>query len=203
MSLTAPISPSKLSISSNEFVMIVSVSINRKSPSIRFLKFVLIHLDLYFIGAEKSQIPEAAVIGAEKGCDWIGKCLEYYNNRPFIKEDGSLDILVVPHIILKQASLIKPVRVLSIDDSIKIKGLDLRKEMLVLNDAFFSPKIFDSRKVQLTPYTYAIHHFNNTWFSPKAKIYYRCRSVVVNMIGLKAVRKTESIVMPRKFKRHK
>lgn len=161
-------------------------------------------LDLpYFIGAEKSQIPEAAVIGAEKGCDWIGKCLEYYQDRSFIKDDGSLDIQVVPHIIIKQASLIKPVRVLSIDDSVKIKGLDLRKELLVLNDAFFSPKVFDSRKVQLTPYTYAIHHFNNTWFSPKAKIYYRCRSVVVNMIGLKAVRKTESIVMPRIFKRHK
>ena len=36
-------------------------------------------LDLpYFMGVEKAQTPEAAIIGAEKGCDWIKMCLDYY-----------------------------------------------------------------------------------------------------------------------------
>lgn len=161
-------------------------------------------LDLpYFIGAEKSQIPEAAVIGAEKGCDWIGKCLEYYNNRPFIKEDGSLDINVVPHIIVNQSSQLKPIRILSVNDSLNIRNMDMNKEVLVFNDSFFSPKLFDSRRIEITPNTYAIHHFNNTWFSPKAKIYYRCRSFFVNMIGYKAVHKIEVISMPWKYKNQK
>ena len=137
-------------------------------------------LDLpYFMGAEKAQTPEAAIIGAEKGCDWIKACLDYYQDRPFIKEDGSLDILTVPDIMIKQIERIKPVRVLSLEDSLNIRKLDMQKEVLEFNDAFFSPKVFDSREVEVTPYTYAIHHYQNSWFSPKAKIYYRIRAYFV------------------------
>ena len=47
-------------------------------------------LDLpYFMGAEKAQTPVAASIGAEKACDWIKACLDYYIDRPFINDDGS------------------------------------------------------------------------------------------------------------------
>ena len=60
-------------------------------------------LDLpYFMGVEKAQTPEAAIIGAEKGCDWIKLCLDYYENRPFINEDGSLNIQTVPAIMIHQ-----------------------------------------------------------------------------------------------------
>ena len=34
-----------------------------------------------FMGFEYLNIPEAAVIGAEKGCEWIYKCLEWYNEN--------------------------------------------------------------------------------------------------------------------------
>ena len=88
-------------------------------------------LDLpYFIGAEKAQTPEAAVIGAEKGCDWIKQCLVYYDNRSFIKEDGSLDIKKLPEIMVEQISKLKPVRMLSINDSLNIRNLDMQKEVL-------------------------------------------------------------------------
>jgi mannosyltransferase OCH1-like enzyme len=159
-------------------------------------------LDLpYFMGAEKAQTPEAAIIGAEKGCDWIKACLDYYQNRPFIKENGSLDILTVPDIMIKQIELIKPIRVLSLDDSLNIRKLDMQKEVLEFNDAFFSPKVFDSREVEITPYTYAIHHYQNSWFSPKAKAYYRTRALLVKIFGQKIVRKAEVTLMPWKFKK--
>ena len=158
-------------------------------------------LDLpYFIGAEKSHLPEAAIIGAEKGCDWIGHCLDYYQGRSFIKTDGSLDILISPEIMVKQISEIKPLRVLSIKDSLNIRQLDMQKEVLIFHDAFFSPKIFDSREVEITPYTYAIHHFRNSWFSKKAITYYRGRSFIVKLFGLNTVRRLESFFMPWKFK---
>jgi hypothetical protein len=158
-------------------------------------------LDLpYFMGAEKAQTPEAAIIGAEKGCDWIKACLDYYDNRPFIKEDGSLDILTVPDIMIKQIEQIKPIRVLSLEESCNIRHLDMQKEVLEFNDAFFSPKVFDSREVEITPYTYAIHHYQNSWFSPKAKVYYRSRAFLVKLFGQKFVRKAEVVLMPWKFK---
>lgn len=160
-------------------------------------------LDLpYFVGAEKSQMPEAAIMGAEKGCDWIGKCLEYYQGRSFIKEDGSLDIMVAPDMMVKQISQMKPLRVLSVEDSLNIRQLDMKKEVLVFNDAFFSPKVFDSREVEITPYTYAIHHFQNSWFSPKALTYYRGRIFFVRIFGYNIVHKIESFLMPRKFKKN-
>ena len=157
-------------------------------------------LDLpYFIGAEKAQTPEAAVIGAEQGCDWIKQCLDYYDNRKFVKEDGSLDIRKLPEIMDQQIRRIKPLRILSLEESLNIRQLDMHKEVLEFNDAFFSPKVFDSREVEITPYTYAIHHYQNSWFSPKAKAYYRGRAFLVKLFGQKFVRKAELTIMPWKF----
>ena len=158
-------------------------------------------LDLpYFIGAEKAQTPEAAIIGAEKGCDWIKQCLDYYNNRFFVKEDGSFDIRKLPEIMVEQINKLKPLRVLSLKESLDIRKLDMQNEVLEFNDVFFSPKVFDSREVEITPYTYAIHHYQNSWFSPKAKAYYRFRAFLVKLFGLAFVRKLEKLLMPWKFR---
>ena len=158
-------------------------------------------LDLpYFIGAEKAQTPEAAIMGAEKGCDWVKLCLDYYQDRPFINEDGSLNIQTVPDIMIRQIEQIRPIRVLSIEDSLSIRKFDMQKEVLEFNDVFFSPKVFDSREVEITPCTYAIHHYQNSWFSPKAKAYYRFRAFLTKIFGLKCVRKAEVILMPWKFR---
>lgn len=158
-------------------------------------------LDLpYFIGAEKAQTPEAAIIGAEKGCDWIKQCLDYYNNRFFVKEDGSFDIRKLPELMVEQITKLKPLRVLSLKESLDIRKLDMQNEVLEFNDVFFSPKVFDSREVEITPYTYAIHHYQNSWFSPKAKAYYRFRAFLVKLFGLAFVRKLEKLLMPWRFK---
>ena len=154
----------------------------------------------YFVGAEKAGTPEAAIIGAEKGCDWIKQCLDYYDGRSFVKADGSLDIRKLPEIMVDQIKKIKPIRNLSLADSKNIRQFDLQKEVVVLNDAYFSPKVFDSREVELTPYTYAIHHYQNSWFSPKAKVYYRTRTFLIRLFGYQFVRKAECLLMPWKFK---
>lgn len=158
-------------------------------------------LDLpYFVGAEKAGTPEAAIMGAEKGCDWIKQCLDYYENRPFVKGDGSLDIRKLPEIMNEQIEKLKPIRVLSLLESEDIRNHDFAKEVLVFNDAYFSPKVFDSREVELTPYTYAIHHYQNSWFSPKAKAYYRFRTLLIRIFGYSFIRKAECLLMPWKFK---
>ena len=48
---------------------------------------------------EKTGI-EAGCFGAEKGDELIEKCLSYYENRSFIKDDGSFDDLPLPKIII-------------------------------------------------------------------------------------------------------
>ena len=158
-------------------------------------------LDLpYFIGAEKAQTPEAAIIGAEKGCDWIKQCLDYYENRSFVKPDGTLDIRKLPEIMNEQIGKYKSLRVLTVNESKSIRTLDFNRELLVFNDVYFSPKIFDSREVELTPYTYAVHHYQNSWFSPKAKVYYRSRAFFAKLFGIQFVRRVERLLIPWKFK---
>ena len=63
----------------------------------------------YFAGAETSGTIEAAVLGAEKGCDWIKQCLDYYQGRNFIRQDGSCDIRMLPEIMQEQIPKLKPI----------------------------------------------------------------------------------------------
>lgn len=157
-------------------------------------------LDLpYFIGSEKAGTPEAAIMGAEKGCDWIKQCMDYYEGRHFVKTNGSLDIRKLPEIMDEKIKQLKPIHSLSLEESLNARKFNFFKEFIVLNDAFFSPKVFDSREVELTPYTYAIHHYQNSWFSPKAKIYYRFRTFLIRILGYRFVRKAECTLMPWKF----
>ena len=160
-------------------------------------------LDLpYFIGAEKVGTPEAAIIGAEKGSDWIKSCLDYYDNRPFIKEDGSYyTIPKLPEIMLEQITKLRPVRVLSLEESQNVRSLDSSKELLIFNDAYFSPKVFDTREVELTPYTYAIHHYANSWFSHKSLLYYRFRVFIIRTFGYGLVQWVENLLIALKIKR--
>ena len=47
-------------------------------------------LDLpYFLGFENGSCLEAAVIGAQRGCRWIGACLAYYKGRSFVLSDSA------------------------------------------------------------------------------------------------------------------
>ncbi len=56
----------------------------------------------YFIGQDYERGFEAAVIGAEKGCGWIGKILEYYKDRHFVGADGNLNMKPLPQIFYNQ-----------------------------------------------------------------------------------------------------
>ena len=55
----------------------------------------LLHLP-YFIGHDQIQGFEAAVMGAEKGCQWIKDILDTYIDKSFIREDGEYDTLPLP-----------------------------------------------------------------------------------------------------------
>lgn len=114
----------------------------------------------YFICKENSpQGMEAAVIGAEKGCCWIDKCLAYYEGRYFVEESGKMNVKVLPSIMkcsIEQYYTIQYIN--NPDDFI------LEKEVVnVLPCDYFSPKSYVTKKINITNKTYAIHHFAGTW----------------------------------------
>lgn len=148
----------------------------------------------YFVGAENAGTIEAAVIGAEKGQDWIKQCLDYYQDRNFLKADGSYDIRMLPEIMDACIPQCKPIVKLHTGDIETLYCKDLSEAVYVLPPAYFSPKVFDSRQVMLTPQTMAIHHYQNSWFSPKALAYYRTRTVLINIFGFRFVRAVERLI---------
>ncbi len=155
----------------------------------------------YFAGAEKAGTIEAAIMGATKGNLWIKQCLDYYDGRHFLKSDGNMDIRKLPEIMDYEINRKFSIRNITIDEAKHLDSVDFEKDVCILPDEYFSPKVFDSRKVLITPNTYAIHHYQNSWFSQKAKAYYRTRSIAIRLLGYNIVRKIECTLMPKKFKR--
>lgn len=51
------------------------------------------------LGYDSAGFPEVAAFGAEKENDWIGLCLEEYNQKTFIDKDGHFETEPLPAVI--------------------------------------------------------------------------------------------------------
>jgi len=136
----------------------------------------------YFIGKENYERSiEAATIGAEKGCFWIGECLKYYEGRKFESAFGKYDTKPLPfvlrHILTKKFEL----KLINGKDEINWD----RKNVYVLPADFFSPKKWDDPTVlNITQNTYSIHHFAHSWRNKNYKeILRKIVSKIAGMIG--------------------
>ena len=112
----------------------------------------------YFIGHDQIRGFEAAVIGAEKGCEWIKVILDSYNHKEFIKEDGDLDVLPLPcrfHHILVDAGyrfhLIHQI----------VHYLKEGKDIYVFDGDFFNSR--NSVEVRQTKKSYCAHNYAGSW----------------------------------------
>lgn len=114
----------------------------------------------YFICKENSpQGIEAATIGAEKGCDWIGKVLNYYEGKSFVDNNGHFNTKVLPVIILEILQKYYNVQYIESISDFTIKD----NTICVLPSDYFSPKNYVSKRIRKTLNTYSIHHFAGTW----------------------------------------
>lgn len=119
-----------------------------------------------FLGEEAGGDIEAAVMGAEKGMDWVKKCLDYYHNRHFIKSDGTLDTRPVPLLVSKVAK----------DFKLKVRSFD-----------YFSPKDFNIGNISISENTYCIHHFDGKWLKKGGwyKVKVRIHKLIYFFLGRK------------------
>ena len=92
---------------------------------------------------EKTGI-EAGCFGAEKDNLFIKKCLEYYENKHFIKQDGSFDTLPLPRIMKKILE-------------------ENNFDYTLFNQNYFTAKSFETGKIKVTDETYCIHNFAGSW----------------------------------------
>ena len=117
---------------------------------------------------------EVAAFGVEKGLPWIKESLDYYENRPFIKNDGGFDVEVLPEVIEKR--LIKQGYSLNNVNSLEeAKCFTNPKAIPVLPSDYFSPKSYLTKEISITKNTVSVHHFDGSWksesFFDKAEAY--------------------------------
>lgn len=122
----------------------------------------------YFIGYESKQYFEAAVIGAEKGNPFIGDVLAYYKDRHFVKENGSLDIQIMPEVMMNVTnSKWKRVLINEISDFINDPTI-----INVFPYDWFSPIDSTGKRyvLRVSKNTYCIHHFASAWVDWRIKL---------------------------------
>ena len=92
---------------------------------------------------------EAGCFGSEKGNPIIKEILDYYQDRSFIKEDGTFDMLPLPKIMAQTI---------------------IRYPNLMIYDRFqFTCKSYTDGKITTKDYTHAIHNFAGSWTNSARK----------------------------------
>ena len=106
---------------------------------------------------------EAGCFGAEKNNPIIKECLAHYDNRSFIKEDGSFDILTLPKIMIQTTQ----------------KHPDLN----IYDRYTFTCKSYLDGKITINEKSYAIHNFAGSWTSKYQQKYDRIRQKYISRFG--------------------
>jgi hypothetical protein len=144
-----------------------------------------------FIGFEYMNIPEAAVLGCEKGCKWVKNCLDWYNEKSFISENGDLKNDVVPLLV---KIILEKYYHKKIEDNGKIQilqGLNLYPYY------YFSPKNYFNGKIKTRKETVCIHRFASAWGpNEKRKWTLVLHSMVIGLIGKRMHDKLFRFVKP-------
>ena len=142
-----------------------------------------------FTGFEAKDNPVTAVMGSEAGNPIIGELLAFYHDRPFVREDGTLDTLPNTYIITDCFEKL----------GIKRNGKEQERRGLHLYPQIcFCPNNFSRIWEKPSPRSYTIHHFDQSWSSEKkstATLMARVRrwliGVLRNAFGTEAVFKAK------------
>lgn len=112
----------------------------------------------YYIGHDQIRGFEAAVIGAEKGCQWIKDILNAYEGKAFIKNNGNYDTLPLPcrfhHVLV---DLGYKFHCLHEIQSYEVKD----RELYVFDSDFFNSR--NAVEVRQTKKSYCAHNYAGSW----------------------------------------
>ena len=142
-------------------------------------------LNKSFFGYEYTGLPEAAVVGAEKGCAWLKNALDWYNDIHFINEDASKNKIIAPLIMKYAFERGTSIKLIDDEEKHEING------NMILPFEYFSPKNGFSGMIYDSENTVCIHHFNSAWLKPgvSRKIKKIIHLVLIKLFGKKGYNK--------------
>ena len=112
---------------------------------------------------------EAGCFGAEKGNEYIKACLDSYEGKHFIKEDGSFEQTPLP-MIMKSV--------------IDKNGFELK----IYNHNYFTAKSYETGIVKVTDETFCVHHFAGSWKTDEEKEIIERTKKLTSVFGYKIAR---------------
>jgi mannosyltransferase OCH1-like enzyme len=127
-------------------------------------------------------------IGAEKGNEWIKTLLDYYDNRPFIQDDGSFDMTINCDIATAVSKEKYPKLLLNNTEQ------HLEHFSVYPNDYFTGNCYF--KGIFKTQNTFVLHHGANAWVPPKQlskRIKEKIKSAYRKLVGRQAYEKHDWI----------
>ncbi|USK31669.1 glycosyl transferase [Bacillus sp. F19] len=128
-----------------------------------------------FWGFEQENFIATSTIGAVKGNQFIKKFLNSYENKRFLKEDGSFDSLTNVAIVTR---LLESKKLLLNGEYQVIKGIGA-----FYPQTYFSPYDYINSRKFITENTYAIHYFYKSWLPFRVKVKSFIKYVVARLIG--------------------
>lgn len=142
--------------------------------------------NLSFWGFEEKNFIATSTIGACKRNTLIKKFLDSYNDKEFLKADGSMDTLTNVAIV---SEIMKNL-------GIKLDGNYQRLEGIatVYPQEYFSPYDYINCYSKETENTYTIHHYYKSWLPMRTRVKTFIKKVVATMIGGKNIAKIRVLI---------
>lgn len=134
-----------------------------------------------FTGFETDEFIPTAVMGAEPEHPWIGELLEYYEGRPFLKSDGTMDLRTNVDIIttlgLENHGFVPNGQMQMLKHGVCIYPVEW----------FCQPKR-SGRVRKITANVHAIHHFHGSWLPRGSRFKARVVRIVKDIFGSEGLR---------------
>lgn len=135
-----------------------------------------------FSGFENESLIPTAIMGAHKHSNWIKYLLDYYEDKHFIKPDGTMDLTTNVETI---TVLTRKKYNIEFNNTVQY----VEKEFIIFPNSYFCPKSYLTGKISISDETYTIHHFNASWHDKnmqrERRRQTRCRRVFGVKIGNK------------------
>lgn len=139
-----------------------------------------------FSGFENDDYVPTGIMGSEKKGDWVTELLHYYDDKPFVKQDGTFEMQSNTFIITQMA---------------KEKGFimnnsfqEIERYVAFYPNEYFCPKSYKTGRIDLTANSYCIHHFAKSWIPKKARWKNIAKMKVMDWFGSGNIQKLIDIV---------
>ncbi len=132
-----------------------------------------------FSGFENDDYVPTGIMAGEQGSVWIKELLAYYDNRPFVNADGSIEntsnTVIITDMMLEKGFVMNN------------KFQQIEGYVAFYPNDYFCPKSYKTGNIDLTPNSHCIHHFAKSWIAPHLRIRNNMKMKVMNVFGAKNV----------------